>query len=94
VTENPYILALDIAEFERELSYVSTWNCFTALYCYVTCFQSFLTDTELRNVSALYNPMSLDNFTDLFPDVSFCFQMYFCLCIIYALYADWLGGLL
>ena len=43
----------------------------------VILFQSFLTDTEFRNVSALYNPMSLENFTDLFPQVSCYLLMLF-----------------
>ena len=50
----------------------------------VILFQSFLTDTELRNVSALYNPMSLENLTDLFPQVS-CYVLilfvYFSFCL-------------
>ena len=38
--------------------------------------QFWLTQTELRNASATYNPMTLDELTKLFAIVCACTQMY------------------
>ena len=36
------------------------------IMCYTASIQESLTDTELRNISARYNPMTLQEFFDLF----------------------------
>ena len=63
------ILAQDIGDFERILAQVSKPLKHLA-NSFKSCFmQYWLTKTELRNASATYNPMTLDELTGIFAIV-------------------------
>ena len=60
-------LAQDIASYERNLARVSANVAVTQCFIVISLLmKESLTDTELRNVAALYNPMTLQELQNLF----------------------------
>lgn len=65
-----FVLAKDIADYERSLASVrclaTAAASATICYVYIYPVQYWLTDTELRNLTAIYNPMKLQDLSQLF----------------------------
>ena len=68
-------LAEDIANYERSLARVR-WQCIDVSLSFVKYLQEWLTNTELRNFTAIYNPMTLQELSDLFNLVTLMQHMY------------------